>query len=151
MSDQDPKTLADRWIEDEGFPAEADSPEAPSQSTLKDPWFETMIESERLFERRVRRIAIAAWMVTFACLVWTAGMTTMLSHVDSFQEMGGEGSLPALVRFSAMVAIMTGSLSLPAALTTSLMWLFRSRAPSLRVIERRLAALESLLLEERRR
>lgn len=135
MSDSNPKDLGDRLISAEATDSPASPP--PSATPGRDPAFELLLEHERHFERRTRRTAIACWALAFVSLVALA--TSM------FLVRNGGGSIVEVARAAVLVFGVTGIVSLLAAAVSSLTWLFRSRTPTLRAIDRRLAALESLL------
>lgn len=97
-----------------------------------------IIDHEIRFERRVRRGAIAAWSATFAMLP-LAGIALFVI------ETGGGLAVDAL-RAALVVLGIAGILTLFGAVLMTVAWLSRSRAPTLAVIERRLAALETILL-----
>ena len=109
------------------------SPTAGPQNLLDE-----IINQEKVFETRVRKVAIFAWAVTFSSLP-LAGVMSIVSRngSDAVQDAG---------RIGLVVLGIIGILGLFGATLTTISWLFRSRTPSLRVIEQRLAALEALLM-----
>lgn len=115
----------------------AADPAGRPNSAGPDPWFERLLESEAHFERQVRRAALLSWALAFACLVALA--------VSFYLVRNGGGEIVEVGRAAALVLAGTGLVSLVAATASSLAWLLRSRTPTLRAIERRLAALERLL------
>ena len=102
-----------------------------------DPTFERLLENEEQAESKSRRFAILVWACAFTCLV-VASFSVLV-----VRDAGG-GVVNA-ARFTLMVSGVTGMVSLLAASAASLSLLLRSRTPSLRAIDRRLAALETLL------
>ncbi|MBZ0113826.1 MAG: hypothetical protein K8J08_15295 [Thermoanaerobaculia bacterium] len=130
MTRKEPSELADRLIQ-----ADHQS-EAPARDS--DAVFEILLENELKFERRVRRLALLSWSVTFVCLVLGASVAGLI--------LNGGGAIVEVLRVSFIIVSGTGVLALLAATITSLTWLFRSRTPTLRAIERRLADLERLLM-----
>ncbi len=140
MSEEQSKSLADRLIE-------ADNAEAVESSTDQagaiDPAFESMLEDERRFEKRVRRLALLSWAATFACMILVVGSVHIIRY------SGSSDTMVDLARSVLMMFGFTGIISLLAAILTSLVWLFRSRTPTLRAIERRLGALEKLLMQQK--
>jgi hypothetical protein len=99
---------------------------------------EALLEHERAFERRVRRAAIASWSALLA-LVPLLGVAFFIVRV-------GGGLVVEGTRAAVIVVGILAILALFLAVLTTLTWLFRSRTVSLGVIERRLAALEELLI-----
>lgn len=99
-----------------------------------------LIENERQFSRRVRRAAIAAWVVT--CV--TLPQTGLLIVLERASDDGNPG-----LQLAAALLGSVGLLSLILALLTTIAWLFRSRTPTLAAIEMRLAALEDLIIAGR--
>lgn len=140
MTDSNPKDLADRLISAETTAAPISPP--PSRTPGLDPAFELLLEHERHFERRARRTAVACWALAFVSLVALA--TSM------FLVRNGGGSIVEVARAAVLFFGVTGIVSLLAAAVSSLTWLFRSRTPTLRAIDRRLAALERLLMTRER-
>jgi hypothetical protein len=130
MTRRESSELADRLIQAD---ARAEAP-----ATGSDPVFEILLENELKFERRVRRVALLSWAVTFVCLVLGAGVAGLI--------LNGGGTFVEVLRVFFIITSGTGILALLAATTTSLTWLFSSRTPTLRAIERRLADLERLLI-----
>jgi len=126
------KNLADRLLEVE------ESEGAPRSARPRDQLLLEMIERERLFEERVRRLAKLGWSVTFA--------TLPLASLLAFLIKTGGGSSVDVLRVLLIVAGAIGILSLFGAILTSVAWLFRSNSPKLAAIERRLVALEELLM-----
>ncbi len=116
----------------------ADQLEAGPNGTAMDPEFALLLETEKAFEERVARIAKVTWAVAFVCLVCFAVLFGIITD--------GAGSVVEIARVLVIVVIFTGAVSFLAATLTSISWLFRSRTPTLRAIERRLAALEKLLM-----
>jgi len=109
------------------------APSAAPQNLLDE-----IINQEKVFETRVRKAAIFAWSVTFSTLP-LAGMMMIVTRngAETVQDAG---------RVALVVLGIIGILSLFGATLTTISWLFRSRTPSLRVIEQRLATLEALLI-----
>lgn len=130
MTSEEPSELTDRLIR-----ADA-QPEALPRGS--DAVFEILLEKERQFESRVQRLALVSWSVTFVCLVLGASTVGLI--------MNGGGAFVDLLRVVFIIVGGTGVVALLAATVTSLTWLFRSRTPTLRAIERRLADLERLLM-----
>ena len=137
MDTEPSKSLADRLIAaDES--GELETP--PAGSADIDPWFERILQEERRFEKRVSRIALISWALTLACLIGA----TFAIHIIRYS-----GSADTMIDLARSLLILTfgiGVISLLAAIVTSITLLFRSRTPTLRVIERRLRALEELVL-----
>lgn len=102
---------------------------------------ERIIAREAMAEERVRKTAILAWSFTFA-------VTPMLGIAFFLGRTAG-GLFIEVVRAFTLVLLTAGTLSLFLAILMTVAWLFRSRAPTLTVIEQRLAALEAILLERR--
>ncbi len=104
----------------------------------KDPLLEQMVEHELASERRVRRAAITAWSLLLALLLFFG------AAMPTFRFWGAMGWrwLGAAILFGVPVL---AALDLIVAILTTAAWLFRPRAASLAIIERRLAALEELL------
>ncbi len=107
-----------------------------------DPLLEKMVEHELATERRVRRAAITSWSVLFLLLcLFGATMVTIRFWGGSFMRWVGVGifyGVPVLAFLAFVLALLTTAA-----------WLFRPRAASLALIERRLAALEALLRQGR--
>ncbi len=104
--------------------------------------FEQMVAHETMFRRRVGRVAIVAWSVTLGTLPGAG--------IAAFVIRNGGGSSVEAMRAFAMVLMIVGVISFVGAALSSIAWLFRgSRAPTLAAIERRLAALEEILLSRR--
>ncbi len=99
--------------------------------------FEKLIETEAQHERKVARLALYSWATTFVCLVVAAASSLMVVEIG--------GAFVNVVRFALLVAAGTGIIALFAGALFTAVWVFRSRTPSLRAIERRLARLETLL------
>lgn len=135
MNEERTRRLADRLIEAE----QGDRPRA--EEVLSDRSFEQLLLEDRRFEERVRRVALFSWALTLVCLV-----SALIPLTFAGQR---EGTALGLARAALVLFGTTGMISLLVATVTSLAWLFRSRTPTLRAIERRLAALERLLLERR--
>ncbi len=96
-----------------------------------------IVEHELAAERRVRRAAIVAWSVLLALLVlWGVAMVTGRFWAGAWHSVG------AAIYFGAPVLAL---MDLIIAILTTAAWLFRPRAASLAIIERRLADLEELL------
>lgn len=95
-----------------------------------------IVENELARERRVRRAAIASWSAVFVFAVLFGVGAAILSMVGSLHSFGMALYFAAPVL--AFVAFVLGVL-------TTVAWLFRPRAASLAIIERRLADLEVLL------
>ena len=117
---------------------EAERAEGRTNGSAMDPEFALLLQTEKAFEERVTRIAKITWAVSFVCLVCFAVLFGAITN--------GAGSIVELARVAVIVVIFTGAVSFLAAVLTSISWLFRSRTPTLRAIERRLAALEKLLM-----
>ena len=137
MTEQDPQNLADRLIEAERAEVE---PQAPAVGTV-DSTFVQLLDEERRFEERVRRVALFSWALTFVCLLVLTTSFTIVREAD-------DGALRELARPILILSLVTGLFSVLAAAFTSVTWLFRSRTPTLRAIERRLRALEDLLMSK---
>lgn len=133
MTDDRNASFADRLIE-------VDHSERSTAPPTPDPAFELLLEHERQVAARVQRIAMTAWTAAFTCLLLFAIAFFIVRNV-------GDGVLIEVTRAGLVVVTVTGVLALAAAVTTSLVWLFRSRTPTLRAIDRRLATLERLLME----
>ena len=128
------QSMADQLIE-------AERGTTPAPSIGADPEFERLLEIERTFERRVGRIAAVSWAVAFACLVVVAIAVMTVTNLG--------GTVVEVIRVLLIISSVTGVVALLAAIVTSISWLFRSRTATLKVIERRLAALEKLLQQQR--
>ncbi len=102
------------------------------------PWFENLLQAERRFEERSRRVALFSWRLSFACLV--------LVVVSVFVIEADDGMLAEVSRAVLIIAGVSGIVAFFAAAAASMGWLFRSRTPTLKAIERRLAILEQHLL-----
>ncbi len=116
----------------------ADQGNSSPGSESSDSMLEILLEQERQFEERVRRLAIWSWTTTFVCLVVGAVAVTVVRE--------GGGAIVEFLRGLLIILMGTGTIGLIAASVLSLTWLFRSRTPTLRAIERRLAALERRLV-----
>ena len=81
-------------------------------------------------------MAVLAWSITF-------GMALLLG-IAVFGIMSGVAA--NAMQAASMVISIAGILSFFLAVLTTIAWMSRSRAPTLAAIERRLAALESILL-----
>ncbi len=99
--------------------------------------FEQLMQAEAQHERKVFRLALYAWSTAFVCLVVVTASSLMV------REMGG--AFVNVARFALVVAAGTGLVAVFSGTLFTTAWLFRSRTPTLRVIERRLARLETLL------
>ncbi len=130
MTDPTNDSLSDRLLaaDAEGSPA----PSAAPDLTLRD-----IVRREDEHERRVRRAALIAWATTLAC-IFAIGISILL-----IRNTGG--MLVEVTRAALVVATLVGLISFLAASLASLAWLFRSRTPTLRAIERRLGTLEDSL------
>ena len=136
-SEHQPDRIGDRLIE-------AD----PTMTTTEprkgiDPMFERLLEDERRFEERVHKIAIGSWAVALASLVLLVSVVAFFGGVrlSSRAEMDD---------VAVLLLGPIGSVALLSAIVTSLMWLLRSRTPTLRAIAYRLEALERRLTTEHR-
>jgi len=114
--------------------------DSKSDSTATDPVFERLLDAENRFELRVRRAALGAWVLAFVCIVTCASAFGAIRN--------GSDVIVESARVVLIVAVITGAISLAAAAFASLQWLFRSHTPTLRAIERRLAALEKSLIRQ---
>lgn len=108
-----------------------------SSTSQLDAAFEDLLKAEAHHEERVRKLAIGAWTGVFVCLVVAAGSFLAI------QDIGG--SIVNVARFAFLVSAGTGVIALAAGSLASAVWLFRSRTPTLRAIDRRLARLESMI------
>ncbi|MEL7060216.1 MAG: hypothetical protein AAGN46_09360 [Acidobacteriota bacterium] len=109
----------------------------PDDSQAIDPTFARLLDLEEAHDRRVRIVALAAWTAFLASLVIASMLMFLLRN--------GDESLLEPARAFAPILFGVGPVSLLIAAATSLRWLVRPRAASLRAIDRRLAALEALL------
>lgn len=116
---------------------------APEARSARDPaWLTALLEREQEMERRVRRVAVLTWAAVVA-LVPLVGVAFFLVRVVP------DGASRDAMRAVVLVLGVLGILALFLAVLMTVAWLFRSRAASLAVIERRLAALEELLAQRR--
>lgn len=97
-----------------------------------------IVADERKTEERIRKASLVAWAAAFAAV-------PLFGLVMYFTRNVG-GSSVEVGRALLVVVTLTGGLALFLAVLMTLAWLFRSRAPTLAVIERRLAVLEEILL-----
>jgi hypothetical protein len=96
-----------------------------------------LLENEQAAELRIRKIAVRAWAAVVA-LVPLLSLTMFIRRFD-------DGFARDAIRAALMVTGIFAMLAVFVALLTTVAWLFHPRRASLAVIERRLAALESLL------
>jgi uncharacterized membrane protein len=102
-----------------------------------------LIAHEQAAERRVERVALRAWLAA-------AGLVPLLAVSIFLVRLVADGWTRSAVRGAALVVGVAALLAIFVALLATTAWLFRSRrTASLTVIERRLAALESLLRQRR--
>ena len=127
--------LAERLLAEDGLGGGA-APES-GEARHGDAWLAALLEQERATEARVRRVAVGAWSAVLA-LVPLLGIAFFVRRV-------GGGLSVEVIRAFAIVAGIFAILAFVLAMMTTVAWLFRSRAASLAVLERRLAALEELL------
>lgn len=127
-ADREAAPLGDRLVE-------ADQGIANTETKGIDPMFEKLLDDEREFEARVRRIAIVSWGLALGCLLLLGSVLAFLGDVrlSPRAEMGD---------LALLLLVPVGSVALLSATITSLTWLFRSRTPTLRAIAYRLEALE---------
>ncbi|MDA8018308.1 MAG: hypothetical protein MPN21_12750 [Thermoanaerobaculia bacterium] len=132
-TDHDASDLAERLIAADTSSSEAVT---PNHGTI-DPMFEMLLDTEQRFEERVRRLAILAWCLAFGCLCALAAAMGIVWNFD--------GTSVEIARVVLVVVMVTGGVSLIMGGLATARWLFSSRTPTLRAIERRLAALEKSL------
>jgi hypothetical protein len=139
MNDDRDQQLAQRLLAEDGLGRD----EAPGGGEARggDAWLAALLAQERAIEARVRRVAVGAWSVV-AALVPLLGIAFFIRRV-------GGGLSVEVIRAVAIVAGIFAILAFVIAMMTTVAWLFRSRAASLAVLARRLAALEELLRRER--
>lgn len=101
--------------------------------------FERLLETETQHEERVRRVAIGAWAAAFVCLLIVTASFLIIKDQS--------GAVADVNRFTFIVAAGAGVVAVAAGSLAFAAWLFRSRTPSLRAIDRRLARLEALLTD----
>ena len=135
MNDDRDQQLAQRLLAEDGLGRD----EAPGVGEARggDAWLAALLAQERAIEERVRRVAVGAWSLV-AALVPLLGIAFFIRRV-------GGGLSVEVIRAIAIVAGIFAILAFVIAMMTTVAWLFRSRAASLAVLERRLAALEELL------
>jgi len=114
--------------------------ETPGTDGARDLVHEIVLH-ERRKEERIRRGATLAWATVFG--------TIPLLGIGFFLERNSGGTLVEILRAAAIVVVAMGGLSLTLAVLLTVAWLFRSRAPTLAAIERRLALLEQLLVSQK--
>jgi len=114
--------------------------ETATESRQRQQLFEKLLAHELVFERRVRRLALVTWAATLAALPMAGLMI--------FWAQNGAGTSQEGVRSILVVLMIFGGLTLLVALLATTAWLFRSRAPSMAAIERRLAAIEHHLTRQ---
>jgi hypothetical protein len=149
-TENEPEGLAARLIAAQRDPSahstsdqKAEDPTAGDQAAQLhngkvDTMFERLLEDERRFEERVRRLAIASWSLAFACLLLVVSSLAFLGDV----RLSGRAELGEVV---AILLMPVGIVAFFAALATSMTWLWRSRTPTLRAIALRLESLEQRL------
>jgi|GEM_PF-4354141 len=113
-------------------------PQAPKTDRAFDATFQHLLSIQTRFERRLRWAALFCWSLTFSALV------TGVASIGVIRN--GAGSSVEWARMILIVAGAISAVSVFAALLTSFQWLFHTHTPTLRAIERRLAALEERLL-----
>jgi hypothetical protein len=142
-NDRDAKEeLAERLLAEDALGRASPPPTGRWQASDGNAVLAALLEQERAFERRVRRAAVASWSALLA-LVPLLGVAFFVVRV-------GGGLLVEVTRAAVIVVGILAILALFLAVLTTVTWLFRSRTASLAVIERRLAALEELLLRSGR-
>lgn len=100
--------------------------------------FAGLLEHERATEGRLRRLAVGSWGAVLACVP--------LLGVAFFIVRNGGGTMVEITRAAVIVIGILAILALFLAVLSTVAWLFRPRAASLAAIERRLAAIERLLV-----
>lgn len=127
---KDNKTgFLDNLIAADGEPVMTDS---ARENLLRD-----LIDQERVFERKVSKVALFSWATTLACIVIVAVSSVMLRD-------GSDGAAH-IARALILSCGAIGVIGLVIGLLTTITWLFRTRSPTLAVIEKRLAAMELAL------
>ena len=127
--------LADRLLLVDGLGSGSSTGRQPSAAGTA--FLEILLAREQATEQRLRRAAVGSWGALLA-LVPLLGIAFFVVRV-------GGGGIVEVTRAAAIVLGIFSILALFLAVVTTVAWLWRSRTPSLAVIERRLAALEELL------
>lgn len=104
-----------------------------------DPWLARILVQEEAFERRVRRLAVGSWCVVIGSLPLMGGLVYWIRE--------GAGTSVEIARAYMAVLIPIAIIGLFIAIVFTFFWLFRARTPTLRVIERRLALLEKIIVD----
>ena len=127
--------LAERLLQAEGLGGDTSTGRQPSGAGTA--FLEILLAREQATEQRLRRAAVGSWGALLA-LVPLLGIAFFVVRV-------GGGLIVEITRAAVIVVGIFSILALFLAVVTTVAWLWRSRTPSLAVIERRLAALEELL------
>lgn len=109
-----------------------------------------LIERDKRIDRFIRRVATAAWLVTFLIALLFTGMTAI--QVAQFLPGATSGEVPwmVVVGISMPLVIVLGFLAVLIATLSTVGIFLRLRTSSLAEIQMRLAALEEMLADERR-
>lgn len=116
-----------------------------TRNVERDKMFEMMIEREIAHEKNLRRLALVTWSVAITCVLILGVCIFMLRSTFGVYP---DPTLQEIMRMFILIFGAAGGLSLVIAFLATLRWMFRSRTPSLSVIERRLASMEDVLREK---
>jgi uncharacterized PurR-regulated membrane protein YhhQ (DUF165 family) len=109
-----------------------------------------LIDRDKRMDRFIRRVATAAWSVTFLIALLLTVMTGI--QVAQFVPGASAGEVPwmVVIGLSMPLIIVLGFLAVLIATLSTVGIFLRLRTSSLSEIQMRLAALEEMLADERR-